>query len=230
MRRYSRLLSVEERKHKRRAFVYAILAFLIFLAFIFYGLPTVAKLSANLSDLRPPAEDSDKTRPAKPRFTTSETATNSATLTLSGVDQSGVDVTIFQNGRDLGSIRANDTGSFEKEVQLTQGVNRFTARAKNEKGVEGENSETLIITLDTSPPVISITEPTDKIFTEEKVTLKGEVDEESEIYVNDKTVVIDDQNSFSTNISLTSGENKIIIKAIDKAGNESTFELVLTRS
>lgn len=230
MRRYSRLLSVEERKHKRRAFVYGFLSILLFLAFIFYGLPAVAKFSTFFADLRPKEEEQDKNAPAKPRFLTQLTATNSATLALVGIDQAGVEVSIFQNGKGLGATRTNETGSFQKEVKLTEGSNKFIARAKNEGGTESENSDTLDIILDTIPPEIAITEPTGTYFTEEKITIKGNVDEEAEVYVNDKIVLVDDQNNFTQSISLGPGENKIVVRAVDKAGNETLEELILNRS
>lgn len=231
MRRYSRLLSVEERRHRRKAFIYGLLSLLILFAFLFYGLPTIASLSAILGDFRPKSVDeTDKKPPAKPRFLTQSVATNNATLILSGIDQAGVEVALFQNGKDLGIVKTTDTGSFEKLVKLTEGNNKFTARAKNDKGVESQNSDTLEIILDTSPPEIIITEPTGKNFTEEKITIKGEVDEDAEVSVNDKIVVLDEQNSFSASVTLKSGENNIVIKAVDKASNEATLELSLVRS
>lgn len=231
MRRYSRLLSVEERKHKRRAFVYGFLSLLLLLAFIFYGLPSVAKLSTLLADLRPKEqEEQDKNVPAKPRLLTQFTATNSATLTIVGIDQAGVEVIIFQNGKDLGSVKTNETGSFEKEIRLSEGSNKFVTRAKNEKGTESENSETLEIILDTIPPEITITEPTGTDFTEENIAIKGNVDEEAEVYINDKIALTDDQNNFSQSVTLTSGGNKITVRAVDKAGNQTLEELTFNRS
>lgn len=231
MRRYSRLINVEEKRHRRRAFIYGFLSILILLAFIFYGLPTVASLSALLADFRPKTQDpADKTAPAKPRFLTQPTATNSAALTIVGIDQAEVNVSIFQNGRDLGSSRTNDTGSFEKEVKLIEGTNKFIARAKNDKGNESQNSESLEIILDTSPPEITINEPKQNNVTDEKITIKGEIDEDAEVYINDKIIETDDQNAFSQSVSLNVGENKVIVKAIDKAGNATEHELVLTRS
>lgn len=230
MRRYSRLLSVEERKHKRRAFIYGFLSLILFLIFIFYGLPTVSKLSTFLIDLRPKGqEEQDKTAPAKPRFLTQPIATNSATLTLVGIDQAGIEVIIFQNGKDLGGVQTNETGSFEKEVRLAEGDNKFIARARNEKGNESENSDALDIVLDRIPPEITITEPTQTDFTEEKTTIKGGVDEEAEVFINDKIVLLDNQNNFSQSISLSPGENKVVVRAIDKAGNQTLEELTLNR-
>lgn len=231
MRRYSRLLSVEERKHKRRAFVYGFLSIFLLLVFIFYGLPSVAKLSTLLADLRPKEqEEADKNAPAKPRFLTQPTATNSATLTIVGIDQAGVEVSIFQNGKDLGAVRTSETGSFQKEVRLSEGSNKFVTRAKNEKGTESENSDILEIILDTIPPEITITEPTQTDFTEEKITVKGNIDEEAEVYINDKIVLTDEQNAFIQSVTLTPGENKITARAVDKAGNETLEELILNRS
>ena len=231
MRRYSRLLSVEEKKHKRRALVYGVLSILLLLAFIFYGLPAVAKFSTVLSDLRPKsAEESDKTPPAKPRFLTQMTATNSAVLVLSGVDQPDTDISLFQNGKELASAKTSKEGTFKADVKLFEGKNSFLARAKNENGVESQNSETLEIILDTSLPEITITEPKSTTFTEDKITIKGSIDEEADIYINDRTVVLDDQNVFSQTINLSEGENKVTIKAIDHAGNENSKELIFTRS
>lgn len=231
MRRYSRLANVEERRHKKKAFIYAFLSFLILMAFIFYGLPTVAKFSTVLTDLRPKtADESDKIPPARPRFLTQSLATNSATLTLRGINQVGTEIFLFQNGKELGSVKTNDTGSFEKEIKLIQGNNKLVARAKNEKGVESQNSDTLEIILDISPPDITITEPKDTSFTEERVTIKGEIDEEAEVYINDKIIVLDDQNAFSQSVNLSSGDNNIVIRAVDKAGNETKLELTYNRS
>ncbi len=236
MRRYSRLLTVEERKHRRRAALYTFLTIALFVLLIFFGIPTVARLGAFISDLRnstSQANKNDTTPPPIPRFSTLELATNSATLIISGTSEANSEVTLFRNGGELGKVTADESALFQKGITLLEGENTFVARAKDEAGNESQNSEPLSVTLDTTPPEIAITEPQTTNFSgksQETVTIRGWVNEEAQISVNDRLVTQDAENNFSTQIKLSPGENKFIIKAMDEAGNSTEKELILTFS
>ena len=236
MRRYSRLLTVEERKHRRRAALYTLLTIALFVILIFFGLPTVALLGAFISDLRNSTSQESKNDtipPTIPRFSTSEIATNSATLIISGTSEAQSEVTLFRNGGELRKVDADESALFQMEVTLFEGENTFVARAKDEAGNESQNSESLSITLDTMPPEITITEPQTTEFSgksQETVTILGSVNEEAQISVNDRLVTQDAENNFSTQIKLSPGENKFIIKTVDTAGNSAEEELNLTFS
>ncbi|HBR80409.1 MAG: XRE family transcriptional regulator [Candidatus Uhrbacteria bacterium GW2011_GWE2_45_35] len=65
-----------------------------------------------------------------------------------------------------------------------------------------------------APPVITIFEPTDGIEVQDAtITIKGTVNRESEIFVNNNKIIPDTDRNFSTKITLERGLNVITIEA-----------------
>jgi len=68
-----------------------------------------------------------------------------------------------------------------------------------------------------------ILEPNDNMETSENKTIvKGVTDRDSQIYINEKAVLVDADGNFSEDIGLREGTNTIVIKSVNKFEKEST--------
>ncbi|HOW03182.1 MAG: hypothetical protein KBH94_02185 [Caldisericia bacterium] len=80
---------------------------------------------------------------------------------------------------------------------------------------------------DVTPPILEI-EEIPAVSYEEKLTIKGKTEPGAVLTINEKEVPVNEDGSFSVEIVLTMGENKIEIIAKDAAGNESKIEKIVT--
>ena len=222
---YSRRLITEERKNKRKAFFFISLTiFSLFLIF-FYGLPAVAKFAGFLTDLRQTSqsvESSDTTPPPPPRLSSIPKQTNKEILDIQGSSEPGASVKIFYNGK-TDEVVVNSEGSFYISIPLNNGDNRISASSKDSAGNESQKSETLEITFDKKPPELEITKPHDKdeFFgnLQRQIVIEGKVEEGSQVNINSRLVVVEQDQTFAFVTSLSEGTNTFNIKAEDLAGN-----------
>ena len=79
--------------------------------------------------------------------------------------------------------------------------------------------------------MLTITEPNDGdnfyTFAQQTITVSGTVSEEAEIFVNDQISFANSEGNFSTRYRLEKGENKLVVRAVDNAGNESVQEVTV---
>ncbi len=104
-----------------------------------------------------------------------------------------------------------DGVSFTETRTLTEGENTLTKEAVDKAG--NSSSASVTITLDTKPPAIIITQPTDNAL------------------VNTPTIALEgtiDGVSFSETRTLIEGENTLTKEAVDKAGNSSSASVTIT--
>src|SRR4030042_3042007 len=234
MRRfYSRLAHSEEKKNLRKAFLYILLTISSFTLLIIFGLPSIAKMAAFLTDLRKsstPVEKNDTTPPAPPRFNLLPEATNKKTIDINGTAEEGATVKIFINDREE-SVLSDKNGQFNLNITLTKGENKISAIAKDLAGNESQkNDEKIIIFDEESPKLEIITPENNKQFfgsKERQVVIKGTSEEGVSVTINDRVVVVEDDGSFSFATSLSEGDNTFAIKAQDKAGNTTEISLTL---
>ena len=233
---YSRRLITEERRNRRKAFFFVVLTlFTVFLIF-FYGLPLVAKFASFIYDLRQtsePVETSDTTPPPPPRLTPLPSATNKERLDIQGTTEPGASVTIYFNSKSE-DVLANSEGSFSLNIPLNNGVNIISASSKDSSGNESQKTDTLEITYDKEPPEIEIIKPADgaEFFgnLQRQIIIEGKVEEGTQVQINSRMVVVEQDKTFSFASSLSEGTNTFTIKAEDSAGNvtEKTLSVSFT--
>jgi len=129
----------------------------------------------------------------------------------------------------VGDVFATITGTaFEATgVEITEGLNTLTARARND--AREEASATRSVVLDTVPPILSILAPADRsVLVVPTADISG--------YVSDAmtpTATIDGQPAVVSESSLTgtatlvANENRVTVVARDAAGNTTTEQLTL---
>lgn len=226
VRRYSRLITVQENKHKRQAFIWIFLSILLIGVLLFWGIPTLVRVAIFLSDLRgsEAQKSSDSIAPAPPRWITQSIATSSATFKVSGTAEAESELLFFHNGNQE-SLAVNREGTFEKEVRLAEGENSFTARTKDQADNESQNSTTLTIFFDSTPPEIEITQPQEgQLFggrDQQTIIIQGGTNEEARVMINGRLATELSDNKFQLQTQLTEGENSFTVTAVDQAGNST---------
>lgn len=104
--------------------------------------------------------------------------------------------------------------------------NALVLEGTDEEGNFGE--EIGFVALDTRGPQIKFDNFND-VTENMNITLKGSIDEKGSLNINGKTVDIDSDLNFETQITLKNGENKIKTETIDENGNKSEKEFKIKK-
>ena len=157
---------------------------------------------------------------------------NFSPITVRGtVNDPNATVTI--NGAAAGS----SGGTFSLSVPLVEGTNTLTAVATNIGGNQG--SASVVVTLDTTPPHVTIDfPPSGSITTDSAVSVTGLVndivvgtvnDQNAKVTVNGVPVQVANRSYSAANVPLNLGANTIQAVAVDQAGNATTVTSTVTR-
>lgn len=130
---------------------------------------------------------------------------------------SGIATTAITNGY---SVTVTPTES------LSDGSHTATITCSDNDG-NAADSKSTTFKVDTVPPVLNVTSPTDGLITANKsLVVSGTTNDITSspvtVTVNGTAVTVASNGSFSTTITLTEGANKITIIAKDAAGKTST--------
>src|SRR6185369_5031791 len=157
---------------------------------------------------------------------------NISPTTVTGtVDDSTATVTI-------NSVQAAvENGAFSIALPLAEGPNIITASATSASGGTGTASTT--VTLDTTPPRVTITSPPEGfVTTGDSITVAGNVndivvgtvnDEQAHVVVNGATAEVANRTFVATNVPLNMGSNVIQAVGRDRVGNAATTQITVTR-
>jgi len=230
---YSRRTSTEEKKHKKRAYSYIVLTIIVLILLFFLGIPLMIKYTGLLTGLRDsgePVETEDTTPPAPPRFDDIPEATNEFSVDITGNSEPGVTLILFLN-RDTEEVIVGNDGQFSHSFSLDRGDNRVSAQARDSAGNESAETNVYIITYDNDPPELSITSPGDgtEYFgsKQRQVVIEGTSEKDTEVRINDRIVVVDNDGGFTFATTLSEGENQFAVASTDKAGNKTETSLTL---
>jgi hypothetical protein len=128
-------------------------------------------------------------------------------------------------------------GVFTASVPLAEGPNILTATATSASGSAG--SASITVTLDTTPPHVTITSPTDQfVTTDSSISVAGNVNDivvgtvnsqQAQVKVNGVAGQVANRTFLATSVLLSMGGNTIQAVAIDRAGNSATTQITVTR-
>jgi hypothetical protein len=122
-------------------------------------------------------------------------------------------------------------GGFTAAVTLAQGTNVLAAVATDAAG--NQASATAAVTLDTTPPIVTLTKPAPgQITNQPQVQVAGIATDDSGIAtltVAGQTVAPAAGGQFSTQVPVSDGANSIEVDAFDLAGNEQTVVVTVNR-
>lgn len=226
----SRLSRIEEKRNVRKAvFLIGLILFIVVLLAI-YGVPVLVRLVGIIAPKSGPAAKDDAIAPIPPQIILPYTATNSATIVLSGLAEPGSTIFLSLNGQTQ-QVTTDTDGKFVfTSLQLSDGSNDLTAVAVDTAGNKSQPSATLSLQLVTKAPEIKIDAPVDNAQVNDKtVTVSGSLTGTiAKLVINGKLVSISADNKFSYSVPLQSGTNAIIIDATDQASNTTHKELSVT--
>lgn len=232
-RKYSRLSRTEEKKNIRRALLFSFLTIASLILVIFLGLPALVKFSAFLTDLRKsstPIDISDTTPPVLPRLEPLPETINEFNVEIKGSTEPAATVILFLNNKEE-EILANKDGEFVYTFALLDGDNKIAAQAKDSSGNESQKTEVYNVTYDNQPPELEITGPEDGNeyygSKQRQVVIEGKTEDEAQVNINDRLVVVDQDGTFTFTSTLSEGENQFSVKSVDQAGNSTEKSLTL---
>jgi RHS repeat-associated protein len=150
--------------------------------------------------------------------------TDSSALLVTGTVADPVATTVLVNG----TVAVVSGGTFQATVALSQGANTITATATDAAG--NVTSAGLTVTLDTTPPVVTIAAPASGTqVASSPVTVSGTIsatDPIASLTVNGQSVT--PGSSFTATASLSPGANTITVQATDAAGNTGSAQVTVT--
>lgn len=227
----SRLARREQTKLVRQTVVFAGLAIIIFVLFLFVILPQVIKFATG-RDTGLVSKQSDTIPPQVPIISAPVSATNSATLPLKGVGEPQAQAVVIVNSHELEHVTIDDQGDFSVDVPLTEGENAITIHSVDAAGNESLKSQTYRVTLDTEAPKITVDQPQDgqtiELRKNQVTQIKGTTEANAQVYINDHLTYANGAGAFSLSYQLQEGSNALDIRAIDPAGNQAETKLTVT--
>jgi hypothetical protein len=149
-------------------------------------------------------------------------------VTISGTVGEKAEVKLIVNESQQPIPVETENGAFTaKEVKLSEGSNTLTAKAISSSGNVG--TSTIKITVDTTPPKITITVPRNMAMTNKKtITVSGTVDDPAAaVDVNNLPIQVSKGMFTLSGVSLAEGENAITAMAIDPAGNRARSAIII---
>ena len=159
--------------------------------------------------------------------------TNPFTIQGSVTDDNGIDE-VSVNGRTVAVL---EDGTFTVTVQLFKGENSIRVTATDTSG-NMDTDQFMIVhdgtrrRQDTTPPTISISSPTERIWYTDRFTVQGSVTDDNsinEVKVNDMEAKISEGDIFTGTVPLVYGENSIRVVATDMNGNIGTYRFTIVR-
>ena len=233
---FSRLHRMSDRKEKR-LLVLAIAGILgIFTLLFLFGVKALIGFSLLVETLKgrsnTPAIQQSQTIILPPALDPPLSATNSATITITGKGQTGITLVLSVNNGPGKEYPVKENGTFTlPAVPLINGVNTISAKLKDAKGNLSDVSNIVSVTYGNTPPKLVISDPADNTTVNgdpNTVTVNGMTEDNVTVTVNDRMVVIKTDNTFNYTYPLTDGENQLKIVATDTAGNQTTVTRKIT--
>jgi hypothetical protein len=232
---YSRLNRVADRKEKRRLVLAIVGIIAIFTLILAFGVKALIGFSLLVEKLRggtSPITQQSQTIILPPTIDPPVSATNSATISITGKAQTGLTLILYVNNTEYKKLSVKDDGTFKlSSVPLTTGANTISAKLTDEKGNISDLSNIVSVSYGNTPPRLVISDPTDNTTISgdpNTVTVNGMTDDNVTVTINDRMVVIKTDNSFSFNYPLNEGDNMLNIMATDAAGNQTTLQRKVT--
>jgi len=227
----SRLAKKEQKNLiTQTALMFGLVVFLI-LAFLFFVLPNIVRIAFNVLDSDPIAKSEDTIPPQVPILSAPVEATYSAQVSLSGYGEAKSEIILVLNGNEADKKTIADDGTFSFDVTLTEGENSLATFSKDTAQNESVLSKKYTVVLDVTTPTIEIESPKDgdriTLRKNQITTIKGKTEPKARVFIDSRLVLADAEGNFQGSYNLQEGDNKIIIKATDAAGNQTEKELTV---
>lgn len=230
----SRLARRNDETVTKKTVFMGFLTILFAILLIVFGLPLLIKFSVFLGNTKKSDDSSNKVvAPLAPRLVIPYEATNSASISINGFAETGVEVELFKNEISIGKTQVTENGDFAfKNITLDQGDNDFSAIASSEEAGSGDGSVPVVIAYDNESPSLKLTNPGESSLTVDYADFDiiGETEKDVSVTVNGKLATVDDNGKFKLKMQLNMGKNDIGVIAKDAAGNETKTTISITYS
>jgi hypothetical protein len=202
---------------------------------VVFGVPLLVNLSLLVGKLKTDtAQDLSGKSPsyiAPPLLDETFSATNSAEISVSGSAEEKQVIKIYVNDEFIDEVSVDDEKRFTFEnIQLTAGANEIEVIAKEGKN-ESSYSDPVTITYLKEPPKLDVSYPTDKATiarNNNPMRIQGTTDPDVKVTINNFWAIMESDGDFYYDFPLKDGENKLLIVAIDEAGNKTEKELTVS--
>lgn len=222
-------------KKSKSGLTYLVLTAIFVLVMFKWGVPFFMNILIGPSDSKSGSQvqELDTIPPQMPMLSALPEATNSASVSIAGYTEAQVRIAIWRNEELAETSTSDTTGRFSIETRLNDGENRILVKAQDKSGNESQ-SVTKIIVLDKIGAELTIDMPAEgtEIFgkSNQNIPVSGKVGEQNvTVSVNGNYARIGSDGRYSQTVRLSEGNNQIVVKAIDKAGNltEKTVKVKL---
>ncbi|HKC14644.1 MAG TPA: hypothetical protein VKC89_01615 [Patescibacteria group bacterium] len=224
-RNRSRLRRRVEKQTKRNLGLSILGIVLVLFLLLKYGIPLLANFALFLSNptnsVNPPNLGTKFV--SSPQLNPLPDATNSAQLKVSGIAQSSYTIDLYLNDDVIDKTQADKSGNFSFDATLIKGANKIYTKSRVDKNVS-DPSQIFNVIFKNTLPSLNINSPSDgQQFSKDQnyVNVSGSTDSNVKVTVNGFWAISDQNNNFSYQLPLQSGDNQIKIVAVDIAGNKT---------
>ena len=227
----SRLARRQGKKIIRQSTMMIILAILGAIIFIFVIMPQIIQLffrifgSGDVNFI-----GNDTVPPQVPVLLTLVEATNQDTIESTGYGEAGSQVVIVRNGEETGKTDVNSEGQFSYTLELVDGDNAVNLYGVDETGNES-STRTVLIIRDTEAPSLAFEALENgkqiTLRSNQNLTIRGETEPGSQLTLNDRSVYVNSDGTFSTTYYLQEGDNVLRFVVTDEADNRTEREVTV---
>lgn len=230
----SRLEKKEDEEITKKTVIMGVVTVVALLLALLFGLPLLVKVSVLLGEAknRNSKQQVEKVMPPlPPRLLMSYEATNSATVSITGLAEAKTVVELLKNDVSFSKTTTSEAGDFTFDgVTLDECENMFSAIATKDGMGSSDVSKIVKLTYDKTAPSLTMLNPTEdslKVDTADFDVI-GQSEKGVNVTVNNRLAMVDDTGKFKIKFQLNSGKNDLEIVVHDLAGNETKKKVSIT--
>ncbi len=225
----SRLRRVEEKTASRRIAVALIGSVALLVFFALFGVRILIGFSLLVDRIRGSSpQQQQQSLILPPVLEPLPEATNSASLSVRGRGIPKATLSLFVNDAEYKKLTVSEDGTFDvADILVEEGTVTISAKQADDKNNVSDLSNVITALIDRTPPKLTVDAPADNTTVNDgthKVAVSGITDEDMKVTINGRIVVLKSDGSFTYNMPLNDGENKLMIISHDPAGNETNVE------
>ncbi len=224
-------MKILENRNLKIGFFFSLLTLVVSVLLFTFGIRTAIMISEFFQKSKPlPSENLYSNVVPAPQLFSLPEATNSATLAISGFSLPNEKVDLYLNDLNVKTLDTDSEGKFENELSLSLGMNKIYAVTTDHQGQKSPASPAWSIYYNDSPPALEVTEPISGSLIRgpnNSATLKGKIEKNSRVTINDHLVILSDDGSFSYPVKLEVGENHFKVICLDPAQNKNELDWVI---
>jgi hypothetical protein len=216
----------------RQSILMIVLALAGSLVFLFVVMPQVVQLFFRFfgsGDTNFGQEDTIP--PQVPIVTLPPPATSKTSLDLEGFGEADSLVVVVHNGREIDQVEVDNEGQFSYTLELDKGENLVSLYGVDQAGNESATRQ-LVIVQDSEAPTLlfeDLDEGKQIVGRDQQnFSVRGETEPESQLTLNDRSVFVRSDGTFTAQIYLQEGDNTLKFVVIDQAGNRTEREVRVT--